>query len=81
VRLLGYIICIAALPGIRRDATPEAKERAWRLPGGYVIPAIALIICAWLVAQSQGKDWIKVSVLLGVGIVLYLIEKWHYAPK
>lgn len=81
VRLLGYIICIGALPVIRKNATPEAKERAWRMPGGYVIPAIALTICAWLVAQSEDKDWIKVSMLLGIGIILYLIEKWYYARR
>lgn len=81
VRLLGYIICIASLPIIRKKATPEAKERAWRLPGGYAIPLLALVVCMWLVAQSEGKDWIKVSMLLGIGVVLYLIEKWYYARK
>ena len=81
VRLLGYVICIAALPVIRKQATPEASERAWRLPGGYVIPVIALAVCLWLVAQSKGEDWIKVSVLLVVGVVLYLLEKWYYSRK
>jgi amino acid transporter len=79
VRLLGYIICIASLPVIRKNATPEANARAWRMPGGYAIPVVALIVCFWLVAQSEGKDWIKVSVLLGIGIILYLIEKRYYA--
>jgi len=81
VRLLGYMICIASLPVIRKQATPAASERAWRLPGGYVIPAIALAICLWLVAQSKGEDWIKVSVLLVIGVVLYLIEKWYDSRK
>ena len=35
----------------------------------------------WLVAQSKGEDWIKVSVLLVIGVVLYLIEKWYYSRK
>ena len=81
VRLLGYIICIASLPVIRRKATPVAKENAWRLPGGFMIPAIALAICFWLIAQSKGEDWIKVSILLVIGIGLYLIEKWYYSRK
>jgi len=79
VRLLGYIICIAALPVIRKNASPEAQEQAWRLPGGYAIPLLALGICVWLVAQSKGEDWINVSILLAVGIALYLVEKWYYA--
>ena len=81
VRLLGYMICIASLPIIRKKATPAASEQAWRLPGGYLIPAIALAICLWLVAQSKGEDWIKVSVLLAIGVALYLIEKWYYSRK
>ena len=79
VRLLGYIICIAALPVIRKNASPEAREQAWRLPGGYAIPLLALGICVWLVAQSKGEDWINVSILLAIGIGLYLVEKWYYA--
>ncbi len=79
VRLLGYIICIAALPVIRKNASPEAREQAWRLPGGYAIPLLALGICVWLVAQSKGEDWMNVSILLAIGIGLYLVEKWYYA--
>jgi amino acid transporter len=81
VRLLGYIICIAALPVIRKNASHEAREKAWRLPGGYTVPIIAMVICVWLVAQSHGEDWIKVSILLLIGIVLYLIEKWYFARE
>lgn len=81
VRLLGYIICIAALPVIRKNASTETREQAWRLPGGYLIPAIALGICAWLIAQSKSEDWIKVSILLAIGIALYLVEKWYYSRK
>ncbi len=81
VRLLGYIICIASLPVIRSKATPEARETAWRLPGGFTIPVVALVICLWLVAQSKGDDWVKVSILLVIGLVLYLVEKWYYARK
>lgn len=81
VRLLGYIICIASLPIIRRNASDTAREKAWRLPGGYTVPIIALAICVWLVAQSHGEDWIKVSILLLIGIALYLVEKWFFARK
>src|SRR5210317_62247 len=81
VRLLGYIICIASLPVIRKNASDAAREKAWGLPGGYTVPIIALAICVWLVAQSQIEDWIKVSVLLLIGIALYLVEKWYFARK
>lgn len=81
VRLIGYIICIAALPAIRRGADKQSSARALRLPGGYTIPVIALGVCAWLVAQSQSDDWLRVSVLLAIGLVLYALEKWYYSRK
>lgn len=81
VRLIGYMICIASLPVIRSKATPEDRARAWQLPGGYLVPAIALVICLWLVAQSKGEDWVKVSILLAIGVALYLVEKWYYSRK
>lgn len=74
VRLLGYIICIASLPAARRNADAETQQQAFRLKGGYLIPAIALIICFWLIAQSKQESWIAVAVLLGIGWVFYGIE-------
>ena len=81
VRLIGYIVCILALPTIRRQASPEARRRAFRLPGGYIIPLAALLICGWLIAQSKLEDWFKVLILLGIGIALYLVEKWVFSRR
>lgn len=71
VRLLGYIVCIAALPRIRRSAAADTQREVYRLPGGYAIPLIAMGVCLWLVVQSQPADWLRVSVLLAVGLALY----------
>ena len=76
VRLLGYIICIASLPSIRRNADAEARQKAFRLKGGYTIPAIALLICFGLLLQSTQESWIAVSILLGIGWAFYVAENW-----
>ena len=76
VRLLGYIICIASLPSIRRNADAEARQRAFRLRGGYTVPLIALGVCFWLLAQSKSESWIAVSILLGIGWIFYAFENW-----
>jgi len=75
VRLLGYIVCIASLPAVRRKADNEARERAYRLKGGYLIPLVAMLICFWLLAQSKTESWIAVAILLGIGWVFYGIEQ------
>jgi amino acid transporter len=74
VRLLGYIVCIAALPSIRRNANADARRRAFRLKGGLTIPIIALVICFWLLAQSTTESWIAVMILLSIGWLFYAIE-------
>lgn len=79
VRLIGYFICIAALPSIRRHADAAARGKAWRLKGGYTIPAVGLIVCAWLLLQSKADSWKVVGVLLAIGLALYAIEKWYYS--
>ncbi len=77
VRLLGYVVCIASIPAVRRNADAEARERAFRLKGGYTVPIVALGICFWLLAQSSQESWIAVGLLLGIGWIFYAIEKWN----
>ena len=76
VRLLGYIICIASLPSIRRNADAEARQKAFRLRGGYAIPVLAMLICFWLLAQSKAESWIAVIILLSIGWAFYAAENW-----
>lgn len=73
-RLLGYLICIASLPIIRRNADARVREKAFRLTGGYTIPLLGLVICVWLLMQSRAESWIAVSILIAIGMVLYWIE-------
>lgn len=81
VRLLGYVICIASLPTARRNADAETRRQAFRLKGGYFIPAIALFICVWLLAQSKQESWIAVAVLLSIGWLFYGFESWTKFKK
>ena len=80
-RLLGYVICIASLPTIRRNADEETRRQAYRLKGGYTIPLIGLLICIWLLMQSKAESWTAVSILIAIGLVLYALEKLAYKQK
>lgn len=74
-RLLTYIICIAALPIIRRRADEDTRSAAFRLPGGYAIPALSLILCIWMVTHSPVKAWTITGATLLVGLVLFLVSR------
>ena len=80
VRMLGYMICIASLPAVRRKADNETRKQAYRLKGGYTIPIAAFAICVWLTLQSNAQSWKVVSILLLIGWALYVLQK-YLQPK
>jgi amino acid transporter len=74
-RMIVYSVSIASLPIIKRQADPEVAASAFRLKGGYTIPVIALGLCIWMASHSSSESWIFVSKLLGVGLLLFGLEK------
>ena len=50
-RLLGYLVCLAALPLLSRRFA--SLPGALRLPGGLAIPLAAACVCVWLIAQAE----------------------------
>jgi amino acid transporter len=79
-RLLAYILSIASLPIIRRQADAETRAQAYHIRGGYTVPIIGLVICLWLTAQATTRDWKTIGMLLAVGLVLYAIER-HFIKR
>lgn len=74
MRLIGYVLCISALPAIRQKASEEEKAEAYRLKGGYAIPGFALILCLWIGAQSSLLSWQVTGGLVAIGVVLYALS-------
>jgi amino acid transporter len=68
-RILGYGACVAALPRLQRKF--GMSEHALRLPGGFAIPAIALVICAWLLTQVQLDALLVTAGFLFAGALLF----------
>ena len=74
-RLMAYILSIASLPIIRRQADEETRADAYHIKGGYTIPVIGLGICIWLAAHASARDWKTIAILLAVGFALYALER------
>lgn len=74
-RIIVYLLCIASLPRVRKLATAEMREGAYRLPGGYSIPAVAAVICLWACTQALALSWTIVGSVAAVGIVLFWITQ------
>ncbi len=70
-RVLIYVGCIAALPALRQRAAGEPG--VFRLPGGWLIPGLAVLICLALLTQVKPMDYLVTALMLGVGSVLYAL--------
>src|SRR6185369_10091094 len=64
-RLLTYAATCAALPVLRRS---HARRPLFRLPGGTVISILALLLAAWLLANSTLREAITAALAGVVGL-------------
>lgn len=78
VRLLVYMACILTLPGLRKKFGEEASE--FHLPGGMVIPGVALLLCFWLTTHASMKSWLTMLAFAAFGTVLYYLNR-RYSAK
>ena len=72
-RLGIYLLCIGALPRLRR--LPGDPAGRLQLPGGWAIPIAAAAVCAWLLAQVHLDAVLVTLAFLAVGAVLHLLAR------
>lgn len=69
VSLLQYIPTCLAVIALRRSR-PE-MERSYRIPGGYAIPILALVICGWLVCHVELKVAAATAIAIAASLPFY----------
>jgi len=79
VRVFIYVGCIAAMPALRRRDALAAGSM--RLPGGFAIPALAVMICLALLTQVKPQDYAVTALMLGIGSVLYALARYSARPR
>lgn len=80
-RLIGYSICILALPRVIKNAEPETRKNATNIPGGYTIPCIGLLVCIFAMTQSTLLNWLYLISFATLGSALYMINKYFTNRK
>ena len=73
VRLLSYMVCIASLPILEK--TTESYVGQFRIPGGFILPAVAFGLCIWLLAQASADAWLTMLGFFIAGSGLYWYSK------
>lgn len=71
VRLLLFILCIASMPGVRHKLADVTG--GLRLPGGNLIPLLAIGECLALLSQVSARNYAYTAGFLLAGSCLYLI--------
>jgi len=72
-RLLCYILSVAALPVLEKTLQPSEHE--FRLPGGRLIPGIALLLCVWLSTFASMTQWATTIGFFVMGSVLFFFSR------
>ncbi len=70
VRLLVYMVCIASLPILEKIDVPEDQQ--FKLPGGLLIPVIAMMLCLWLITFASLDAWLTTLGFMAAGSLLYV---------
>ncbi|MDI6743505.1 MAG: APC family permease, partial [Smithella sp.] len=73
VSILQYIpTCLAVV--VLRRYRPEL-ERNYRIPGGYCIPILALVICGWLICHVELKVITATAAAIIVSLPFYFMRR------
>ena len=70
--LFAFVVVSMAVIILRRRR-PDAR-RPFRVPGGYVIPVLGVVSCAYLMISLTVMTWVRFLVWLDLGMVIY----WFY---
>jgi len=70
--LFAFVVVSVAVIILRRRR-PDA-HRPFKVPGGYLIPVLGVISCAYLMISLTVMTWVRFLVWLDLGMVIY----WFY---
>lgn len=77
-RLITYAVTCAALPMLRRKA--GALPARFTTPAGVVVAAAALLLSAWLLSSTTGRQARDTGIAAVIGLLIYYLPKWLRRP-
>ena len=78
--LIVYAICCGATIKLQRMDVRTDGAIPFKVPGGPVIPVIAIAIVVWLMASSTRQEFTALGVMLVVQTLLFLLMRLRRSP-
>lgn len=78
-RLATYVGTAAAVPILRRKMPP--REGGLRLPGGPIIPILALGICLVFLSSATTRNLVAGGIVLTIGAIIFISRKSQLAAE
>ncbi|MCH5642233.1 amino acid permease [Gordonia sp. ABSL49_1] len=75
--LFAFIVVAIGVMVLRR--TRPDLERGFRVPGGPVIPVLAVIACIWLMLNLSALTWIRFLVWMVLGVAVYFLYSQRHS--
>jgi amino acid transporter len=76
--VLYLLCCIAAWVLRRRDVRAEGAT-PFRVPGGPVIPVLAVLVILWLLSSARPREYLIVGAVAAMAALVYVLSGAHRA--
>lgn len=77
IRLAYFALTCAAVPILRRRS--DVPMAQFQVTGGLVVSGLAVLLCAWLLSNSSGREARDVAIAGAVGLVIYGVNRYRRA--
>lgn len=77
---LYLVCCIAAWILRRRDVRAE-HGIPFRIPGGAIVPVLAVAVIVWLLSSATAREFLVVGAVLAAAAALYVVSGAHRARR
>ncbi|GAB09960.1 putative amino acid transporter [Gordonia araii NBRC 100433] len=75
--LFAFVVVAAGVLALRR-MRPDLK-RGFTVPGGPVIPVLAIVACLWLMLNLTALTWIRFVAWMALGVVVYFAYSMRHS--
>ncbi len=75
--LLIYLAVVLAIIKFRMKKK-DAAEKTFKVPGGLIIPGIAIAAIIWVLSNLSSQEIISLSIfVLVIGVIYFVMKKWQ----